>query len=189
MLKRIIFYFTLCAGMAATLFACEAIVGPDFPDTPEISFQSVRKFRIQKLGNATDSVSIAVKFWDGDGDLGISNEEIGLAPFEKEVLVPDGQGGFVKVPNRLYYNYYVQAFRKTNGEYVPFEAIPTLSGHFPILNEGKKGPIEGTLYYGPLFFIGFSPPNDTLRFEVYILDRAGNQSNAVMTDDVIINER
>lgn len=170
MLRRIILYFTVCAIAAGSLFGCENIVGPDFPDTPRISFQSVRKFRVKdRLGNATDSVSIALKFQDGDGDLGLTIEEV--------------------TENPTNYNYFVQAFRKVKGEYTEVVFTPTLSGQFPVLNEGKKGPIEGTLYYGTLFPILFSPANDTLRFNVYILDRAGNQSNIVTTEDVVVNEK
>jgi hypothetical protein len=190
MLKKIILYFFGFSILAGSILSCDLITGPDFPDNPKIYFKSIEKRRIQdRLGNATDSVNIAVKFEDGDGDLGIAAEEIGNPPFHRQDSVPDGQGGYIKTPNRLYYNYYVQSYRKTNGVFIPFENVPTLNGQYPPLNEGKKGPIEGTLYYGTLFPILLTPPNDTLRFDVYILDRAGNTSNVVSTSEVIVNQR
>ena len=186
MLRRIVLYVGVCTLLAASLIACEVITGPNFPNEPKISFQSVNKFRVKdKLGNATDSISIAIKFQDGDGNLGIAAEEIGQPPFEKEDKLPDG----TIVPNPLYYNYNLKGFRRTNGESVSVDFTPTLSGQFPLLNEGKEGPIEGTLSYGSLFPLLLRPVNDTLKFEIYIYNRKGNRSNTIETSEVIINEK
>jgi hypothetical protein len=187
MLRRYLLYAAGSAALAIGTFSCELITGPNFPDTPEISFRDIRKFRItDRLGNANDSISVALKFKDGDGDLGMAAEEIGQPPYQREIQNPDG----TVTPNPRYFNYHVKAERLVNGEWVEEVFTPTLSGQFPILNEGKKGPIEGTLYYGIRFPLNpTSPANITYRFEVFIYDRAGNRSDPVPTSEIIINEK
>lgn len=174
MLGRYLLYAAGFVVLTICSFSCEVITGPKFPDTPKISFRDIRKFRIKdELGNTNDSISIALKFQDGDGDMGIDSDEIGQPPFQ----------------DFRYYNYYVEGFQKVNGEWVPKEFTPTLNGQFPLLNTGKKGPIEGTLYYGIRFQILGVPQNTIYRFNVYILDRAGNISNTIETGEVTINEK
>jgi hypothetical protein len=187
MLRKYMLYAAEFALLAVCLFACEIINGPNFPDKPKIFFRDIRKFRItDPLGNSNDSISVALKFQDGDGDLGIAAEEIGQPPFEKDIQNPDGSTS----PNPRYFNYHVRGFRQVNGEWVEEEFIPTLSGQFPILNTGKEGPIEGTLYYGIRFpLTPSSPANITYRFEIFIYDRAGNRSDPVTTEPVIINQK
>lgn len=168
MLRKYIRYAAGFVVLTISLFSCELITGPNFPDTPRISFRDIRKFRITKLSNAIDSISIGVKFQDGNGDLGLTQEEINTNP-----------------PH----NYYIKGFRKVNGEWEPEPFGFTINGHYPLLNPGKEGPIEGTLFYGPLFPILAVPQNTILKFEVYIMDRAGNVSNTIETSEITVNER
>ncbi|QHT69904.1 hypothetical protein GXP67_26295 [Rhodocytophaga rosea] len=189
MLRRYILYAAGFVILTISSFSCELITGPNFPDAPKISFRDIRKFRVtDRLGNTNDSISIALKFQDGDGDLGLTQEEIDNhpPPYQQLIQNPDGSTS----PNPRYYNYYIQQYRKVNEDWVPEDRLPSLKGHFPVLNEGKKGPIEGTLYYAVSFpLTPSSAANAIYKYDIYILDRAGNASNTITTSEVIINEK
>lgn len=175
----------LIAGLAS-LASCEIIKGPNFNNTPSISFNRFNVYRNyieSKLGNRVDSVVIVIKFQDGDGDLGLTSDERDNNPEFKQFLA-DG------TPNKYWYNYFVRAFRRTDGEFVEFFPNPSFSGAFPPLKpDGKPGPIEGDLEYGLSFPLFNSPANDTLRFEIQIVDKKKNESNIIRTDPVVINPK
>ena len=126
---------------------------------------------------------IVIKFRDGDGDLGLTSEDRNNPPYQ--LLNPDG------TPNRYYYNYFVQVFRKTKGVFNEINFDFPYCSFLPLRTDGKTGPIEGDLEYGvapfylnsPLFP---QPANDTLKFRIQIIDRALNESNIIETDEVII---
>lgn len=152
---------------------------PSFPFEPSITFGSIKKFRIiDKLSTQInkkevfkDSVIISINFRDGNGDLGVNEDE-------KKKLNENGE-----------YNYIVRRFLRVKGKYVEFDPLPKHSGNFITLKAGTKpGPIEGTLNY----LLEFSPfkslKNDTVKFEIQIMDRAKNRSNTVMTDSVLVYE-
>ncbi|MCP9753898.1 hypothetical protein EGI26_01820 [Lacihabitans sp. CCS-44] len=147
---------------------------PDFSMTPNIEFASITKdIRLDQFtGAKKDSIIVSVKFQDGDGDLGFNAEEIGS-----------------KVP-QTDYNYVVKSFRKTKGVFTQFNTFETLSGFYPRLKtDDKIGPIEGTLRYRIEIETAFWPvKKDTVKFEVYIKDRAGNKSNTVETTPIVLNQ-
>lgn len=147
---------------------------PNFSLTPEIEFDSITKdIRLdQYTGGKKDSIIVSVKFKDGDGDLGFNAEEIGS-----------------KVP-QTDYNYVVKSFRKIKGVFTQYTTSETLSGFYPRLKtDDKTGPIEGKLSYRIELYTAFSPfKKDTVKFEVFIKDRAGNKSNTIETTPVILNQ-
>jgi hypothetical protein len=145
---------------------------PSFALQPNIEFQGIQKeVRIDVFTAANkDSVVIGVKFQDGDGDLGLAENEKSIAQQNND------------------YNYLVKTFRKKNGVFAQANSLISLSGYFPRLkNDDKVGPIEGILYYTVEFPHPFTPKNDTLKFEIQVKDRSGNISNAVETDEVVLN--
>jgi hypothetical protein len=84
--------------------------------------------------------------------------------------------------NRFHYNYFVKVFRKENGTFQELNLGEfSYSGAFmPLRTDDKLGPIEGDLEYGVApFFHSFTPPNDTLKFQIQIADRALNESNSI----------
>ncbi|NBA88204.1 hypothetical protein GVN16_20695 [Emticicia sp. CRIBPO] len=146
---------------------------PNFALKPEIEYNSIKKdIRIdQFFGGYKDSVVVSVKFQDGDGDLGLNDAEIAEA---------------IKVNN---FNYVIKYHRRVNGKYVEYIPLEPLSGFFPRLkNDGKDGPIEGVLSYTMQFLHAFTPKKDSVKFEISIKDRAGNISNSVETDMIILNQ-
>ncbi|MCD8540187.1 MAG: hypothetical protein LRY55_10755 [Leadbetterella sp.] len=146
---------------------------PDYPDAPEIEFADIASIlRVDELtGGYKDSVVISVKFRDGDGDLGYVQREI-------DSLARAGGGQ----------NFLVRQFRRVNGRYVAYEPLESQSGYFHRLSGDKPGPIEGTIHYsGIQVYHSFYPyAKDTVKFEIYIRDRAGNISNTIMTDSVVL---
>jgi hypothetical protein len=176
MRKSSFFLFVMVIlGVIASLSGCYK--EPIFDVTPNISFKEVRKEIVisQFNGTKTDSLIISIGFQDGDGDLGYNNTE-------KQKAVVD-----VNNPN---FNYVVKVFEQRKGKFTEkiFDYVPT-SGFFDRLKTGDKAsPIEGTLDYSISFPQSFTPRKDTLKFQIYLKDRAGHSSNTIETTPIVLNE-
>ena len=163
--------------IAAFLFSATFLGGcfsvPDYPNVPEIEFSDIQSIlRVDEVtGGYKDSVIISLKFRDGDGDLGYMQQEI-------DSLARAGGG----------HNFLVKQFRRVKGKYVLYEPLESQSGYFHRLSADKPGPIEGTIHYsGIQVYHSFYPyAKDTVKFEINIRDRAGNISNTILTDSVIL---
>ncbi len=142
-----------------------------FPDTPQISFVGmellVDSAKIVRTGILT------ISYQDGNGDIGLNPADT-FPPYQKN--------------GPYYYNYVINLFEKQNGVFqqvfdsIPFSArIPVLAPNDP--NKAIKGFITDTLPLYP------PPPHDTVRFEVFIYDRALNKSNTVTTPDIILRRK
>ncbi|MCS6822695.1 MAG: hypothetical protein NZ529_00250 [Cytophagaceae bacterium] len=148
--------------------ACRVV--PEYDVVPEIEFYTVKK--IEKIYDNVflsfkDSVIISIRFKDGDGDLGMDEND--------------------RRSNPGVYNYVLHVDRKRNGTYV---RDSTYYEQFQLLSpKSATGPIDGILHNSKTFPYPFYFPNDTLRFSVTIYDRAGNRSNTVETPEVIIRKQ
>ncbi|HAR20177.1 MAG TPA: hypothetical protein DCR46_05905 [Cytophagales bacterium] len=160
------------------IFLCACKKRPNFPKTPEITFLSVNKQTITSYGvgiiSKRDSVTISLYFKDGDGDLGSDDSNAGLNLFCK--VLRKIENGYSQIPvydTNKNFLYYIDK-----------------NGRFPSLNpDGRQGPIEGTLNYGPtLDFRSVIKDTNryTLKFQIYMKDNNGNTSNTVETNDVLI---
>ncbi len=130
----------------------------EYSDIPSIGFKSLS---VQKnAGSGFDSIAhLVVSFTDGDGDIG--------------TVQYDG------VPN----NFIINLFEKNNG--IWNASSTSLSGHLPYLtprgnNKALKGEIEHDI------FLPFGKIKDTLRYEIFIFDRALHKSNTVTTSEIVI---
>ena len=151
---------------------------PEYPKTPEISFKSINKQKVQQKRGpgffvTIDSVTISLNFKDGDGDLGRSDDTE---------------------------NYFCRVLMKQNDIFKDILVIDTLTKKsvpipkngrfFPLNIDGRQGPIEGVLNFGPsLNFVAYVPDSVvdyTLKFQIYIKDNAGNQSNVVESTPVLV---
>jgi hypothetical protein len=166
---KVLLFFVLLTFLATSCYK-----EPNFSLTPEIAFNDITKdIRLDQFtGAKKDSIIITVDFKDGDGDLGFNSEEIG-----GEVDQTD-------------YNYVVKPLRKIKGIFAPFQTFETYSGFYPRLKmDDKIGPIQGKLSYRIEVLTAFWPiKRDTVKFEIYIKDRAGNQSNIIETDPIVLNQ-
>jgi hypothetical protein len=165
-----------------TLGLGSCLKAPEYPVTPEISYESIRLKHDVSTSQPIDSVFITIRFQDGDGDLGMSSDESNAAPY---------------VGTRFANNYFIEPYVRasTGGSFVDvkdtgrgisagaynsrFERISTSS-------ESRSAPIKGTLTrvytfaYRTLF-----QPGEEVRFTVSIADRAMHESNTITTESVV----
>ncbi|WP_448518097.1 hypothetical protein [Rhodoflexus sp.] len=185
MLLRTILCAYICL-LALMLTSC--FREPDYSIVPEIGFKeiTVNPARFPQ----TDSIAIIITYKDGDGDLGLGDQDID-PPFN--ITNPDG------TPNRFFYNYFITIAKKEQGRFIPVvftDPNVTLNARFPRLNNlNTRTAIEGTLRYSFNFFYAFSEAynprirrGDTVRFEIQIADRQKHLSNIVQTDEIVIGQ-
>jgi len=153
-----------------------------FPDIPEISYQG---FGLENNVNTgiTERGVLIFHYQDGNGDLGLD---------KGDTLPPYNFGG------PYYYNLVIDYYEQQNGAFVKVPLVfwdqekqqydtLTFNARFPVLtpvtgNQAIKGFIQDTLFlYNPLSKF------DTIKFSVYIYDRALNKSNTIETPPIIIN--
>jgi|OpeIllAssembly_1097287.scaffolds.fasta_scaffold463178_2 hypothetical protein len=146
----------------------------EFPIEPAIKFNGFAKI-IDSTGIDNRGI-LEISYQDGDGDIGLTERDT-LPPYD--------------------YNFFVRYFEKINGQFeevfIKFYNNETgeydtinMNARIPLLtpagkNKAIKGIIQDTLYIN-----NYSSPNDTIRFEVYIMDRALHESNHVTTPEIRI---
>jgi hypothetical protein len=179
------------------LIACER--PPEFSNTPQIEFRSIRY--IDYTGPRKDTILIEITFKDGDGDLGLSGTDT-AAPFNFRITgATRGPNGdtLELLTNLNHYNFFCEFFVKRGNsfqrvlDFNPDDGIPyqvpvnPFYYRFPILNpDFKKGPLEGSLsiaienaFFQRFDGTGTFEPTDSLKLQIYIKDRALNNSNVV----------
>ena len=174
--------------LALAVCSCQKPV--EYPIEPKITYEG-----FTYLINADSTFSgegiIAFSYTDGDGDLGLDDSDT-LPPF-----------GF---HDTHYYNMVIDYLKCVNGEFVK---TPLLSPHVPtsladtlvlydtvtfnarfkrLRDSEEPKAISGTMEYKLTVQNPFSP-NDTVKFEIRILDRALHESNVIQTDAIYTNPR
>ncbi len=152
-MKSIVIYIFIFGSL---ITGC--INAPDFSNTPEITFIGFNKSTMLQGDLNTDSVTLIIDFTDGDGDIGSTATSSKL-----NLFIYDNRNGFV------YDN-------------IKLPEIPQ-DGAF----NGVKGTIQLKLYNGCCLFD--DKPNcsvvpsesNELSFDIYMIDKAGNQSNTITT--------
>ena len=180
--SRVLFYLALLVVFAS----CQKPV--EYPIEPKIEYQG-----FTYLFNADSTFSgegiISLSYTDGDGDLGLDDGDT-TYPF-----------GF---NDPHYYNMVIDYLKCVNGV---FEKTPLLSPHVPTspadtlvlydtvtfnarfkrLRESEDpNAISGTMEY-KLTVQNPLSPNDTIKFEIHLLDRALHESNVIQTEPIITN--
>ena len=169
-----------------TVLSCQKPV--EYPVEPKIDYQG-----FTYLFNADSTFSgegvVSFSYTDGDGDLGLDDSDT-LSPF-----------GF---HDAHYYNMVIDYLKCVNGVFVK---TPLLSPHVPTSpadtlvlydtvtfnarfkrlrdSEDPKA-ISGTIEY-KLTVQNPLSPNDTIKFEIRILDRALHESNVIQTEAIDTN--
>ena len=172
--------------LVTMMAACQKPV--EYPIEPAIEYEG-----FTYLFNADSTFSgegiVSFSYTDGDGDLGLDDADT-TYPF-----------GF---NDPHYYNMVVDYLKSENGVFVK---TPLLSPHVPTSpadtlvlydtvtfnarfhrlrdNEDFKA-ISGTMDYKLTVQNPFSP-NDTIKFEIPILDRALHESNVIQTEPIYTN--
>lgn len=166
----------LLAGTTSCLKA------PNYSTTPEISFDHIELVSKRTATQVIDSVSITIRYQDGDGDLGLSSTESQASPY---------------AGTQFANNYFVEPYVKTvSGQFVRLADDPSRNitvgaynsrfEHISTGTDGRSLPIKGTLTWGAGFLPYFPiKPGEEVRFEVTIADRAQHISNTVTTSSII----
>jgi len=154
-MMRSVLFITLLGGL---LSACGPEL-PEYPPEPAITFV--------RFAQPGDSLQVTVHFTDGDGDLGVPEEN--------------------PTPNMYFYFYH----RNPAGQWVPTEgpdplAVDTFIYPYrvPELPTSQKKVMEGeiTVTMEKMFL-----PHDTLRMDIRLYDRAGHPSNKITTPELILH--
>ena len=143
--------------LSSALFFVACNKDGDFSPIPQIEVMGVAR---ENNGFKDTAATVTIYFADGDGDLGVFDDGT-----QKEN------------------NFIISCFEKKNDVW---NFLIDLSAPFPTITPtGSNKSIDGTIdYLMPL------PPNvsnDTLRYELYIIDRAGNESNKVTTNEIVVS--
>jgi len=140
-----------------------------YSDIPEIEYLGY--YNVFDTGQYAKQGVLTIGFKDGNGDIGLAVGDTNF-PFNKE--------------GDYYYNFVIGYFEKQQGVFVKVDLNPSFSARIPILNAEEpgraiKGFITDTLILNP------KPVYDTIRFDVFIYDRALNKSNVVTTPEIIVS--
>ena len=166
--------------LALAIGSCQKPV--EYPIEPKIAYEG-----FTYLMNADSTFSgegvISFSYTDGDGDLGLDDADT-LPPF-----------GF---HDAHYYNMMVDYLKCVNGEFVKTPLLSwnaqtqsydtvSFNARFKRLRDSEEPKaISGTMEYKLTVQNPFSP-DDTVKFEIRILDRALNESNVIQTDPIFTN--
>jgi len=167
-----------------TVAVSSCLSPPNFPSTPSIEFKKLEVTRVVDNTGTYDNVAVTVSFKDGEGDLGLTEEQkTADSPYTR--YLADGV-----TLNRNYYNYFITPFVETSpGQ---FEAVPLLDVRLPYDStyppldptNGKAAPLKGDLTFTTKIYADIDTPikpGQNIRFEVSIMDRALHESNKITT--------
>jgi len=126
---------------------------------------------------AGDSAILMINFTDGDGDIGLGDEEVD-APYD--------------FGSDYYYNFIVEYYEKddqlgwTPGLDLNGDSIVFQYRIHPFTNLKKKDALKGIIEttIEPIYYNPFSAQNDTIRYRVRLIDRALNKSEWVETSEI-----
>ena len=169
--------------MALAVFSCQKKV--EYPVEPKIAYEGFT-YLMNPDSTFSGQGIISFSYTDGDGDLGLDDSDT-LPPF-----------GF---NDTYYYNMVIDYLKSENGVFVK---TPLLSPHVPtgpadtlvlfdtvtfnarfkrLRDSEEPKAISGTMDYRLTVQNPFSP-NDTVIFEIRILDRALHESNVIQTEAI-----
>ncbi len=157
------FRLFLALSVISTFLACE--VSPGFSDIPELTYVGISDNSMDQGSVNNDSIFLYFDFKDGDGDIGLAQDAI-----PSDLILTDSRTGGVfdrfKLPE-----------------------IPPAGAA-----NGIEGSVELKVYTTCCIFEDGIPPcssplaipRDTLVLDIQLTDQAGNESNIIQTDQIII---
>lgn len=153
---------------------------------PHLEYQSYSTFK-DTTGNTY--VKVIFTFTDGDGDLGLND---------------DDTSGIYHYPSKYYYNLYGSYYAKIGDNFVKIWLSYPLSddsatlakggdtvqvnGRIPILTPpGKNKAIHGTIEYDIPYTYVSNVPSNSIKYVLWMYDRAFHRSNEIETPEIIVN--
>ena len=174
------YWIALISLVALWVTSCQKPV--EYPIEPKIVYEG-----FTYIFNADSTFSgegiISFSYTDGDGDLGLD---------DGDTLPPFG------LNDAYYYNMVVDYLKCVNGEFVKtpllswnqqtqsFDTVSFNARFHRLRDTEEPKAISGTMEYtlpvqNPL------SPDDTIKFEIHICDRALHESNVIQTDPIYTN--
>lgn len=144
----------------------------EFSEIPAIEFKSLAEI------NGSDTLQITIDFVDGDGDIGLNDEDT-FPPYN--------------IGSRYYNNIFLELMCDSSGVWITKDLIRPLYYRIPYIdnngpNNSLKGEISVVIEENP-FGPDIPIPYDTVKYSIQIVDRALNESNVVETGLYIRTER
>lgn len=153
------------------IFSCRK--ASDFPNTPDLTWIA-HEIQDEAATNRR-SIQLHVFFTDGDGDIGL----------------PEGQP--YDTCDKDGYNLQISYYEKVGGSFVEIlPQDPCLPFHniIPEIEVGQNKVLEGDLYTTFSYLSYPENPNvDSVRFELVLVDRAGNRSDIAASPSIFIPPR
>ncbi len=167
--------------LSMVMASCQKPV--EYPIEPKIAYEGFT-YLINEDSTFTGEGIVSFSYTDGDGDLGLDDSDT-LPPF-----------GF---HDAHYYNMVVDYLKCVNGEFVKTPLLSwnpqtqsydtvTFNARFRRLRDtDEPKAISGTMDY-QLTVQNPLSPDDTIKFEIRILDRALHESNVIQTEAIYTNQ-
>ena len=164
-----IFRHTYIILLVFGFFSCGKI--ETLPPVPSIEFTSFEVFDTTDiLGNDSKGGRLKFYFEDGDGDLGLK--------YPSAATPTDTT------------NLFLSLYRKSGGAMVPVpdnDPLKPSDYRIPYMERtGQNKILRGTISVTFLYL--FYSEADTIKYEFYIKDRAGNESNLATTCEIVLVE-
>jgi hypothetical protein len=163
-MKNLIGLLTILGLMAAMFYSCEK--PESYSEIPEIEFKSFRVYDTTKSGFNQRQIAISFKFVDGDGDIGY---RLGVDDTTKK--------------DNLFFSKYAQI----GGSYVNIDSLLVVPNVFSLPYEdvmersGQNKTMKGTIKVDLQELL---VKYDSIKYDFYIVDRAGNKSNVATTTEI-----
>lgn len=155
--------------LSASLFSCGKI--ETLPPIPAIEFTSFEVFDTTDiLGNLSKGGRLRFHFEDGDGDLGLK--------YPSDLTSTDTT------------NLFLTMYRRSGGVLTPADDNDPLKPsdyRIPYMERtGQNKILRGTISVTFLYL--FYSEADTIKYEFYVKDRAGNESNMASTCEIVLGD-
>ena len=154
--------YILSIAVVVAFFSCAN--PPDFPLEPIITYESISVNTINQSAIESDSARITISFTDGDGDLGRENMD------SVDIFIIDNRIDFMQ-PGFVIPFIGLQGVGKGISGEITFVAPPNCC-----IFENGLPPCQPSTEF----------PIDTVTYDIFIVDRAGNESNRVTTEPIFI---
>jgi hypothetical protein len=134
-------------------------------EVPEIHFMRYTPYLADTLDLIISAGELVFSFQDGNADFGLDT---------------------INNPEDTV-NFFLNPYQKINGVYDSIDADVygrkyAIHNHERMGRTGQNKTIKGEIKL-QIFYL-LSPPYDTIRYDFYIIDRAGNKSNVESTSDI-----
>jgi hypothetical protein len=169
----------LLLGCLAAFYISSCEQDQKFVDIPSLQW---RKADFRFLGDSADNrrvVDLTLYFTDCDGDIGRADEN------NSDTCNLNDYGSFLKR-----YDLFIFYYELVNGQYVEIEPADSCFPFHNILPDlmptGQNKTLEGDITT-PFDYANYPENNtDSIRFELLLKDRSGNESQRIIGDPVLV---